>query len=130
MARDRVGVVKLTQGDTRIIGKDSVSRVPSPGAPVMLGDQVVTGEGAALGLVMDDNSRLTVGPSSRIEFKQFTFEPTTREGNFLVSLLRGSLRLVTGLIGHLRPESERVETPTAVIGVRGTDFIVQVDGRP
>ena len=44
----------------------------------------------------------------------------------LVSLLRGSMRMATGLIAKLQPEQVKVTTPTTVIGVRGTDFIVEV----
>jgi hypothetical protein len=43
----------------------------------------------------------------------------------LVSLLRGSLRMATGAIARLKPEQVKVTTPTTVIGVRGTDFIVE-----
>ena len=43
----------------------------------------------------------------------------------LVSLLRGSLRMATGLIAKVKPEQVKVTTPTTVIGVRGTDFIVE-----
>lgn len=43
----------------------------------------------------------------------------------LIALAKGSLRLVTGLIAKLRPEQVKVTTPTTVIGVRGTDFIVE-----
>ncbi len=50
---------------------------------------------------------------------------TTQDGGMLVSLLRGTLRMVTGLIGKTHPDAVRVETQTAVIGIRGTDFIVQ-----
>ena len=47
----------------------------------------------------------------------------------LVALLRGSLRMATGLIGKTHPEAVHVETPTAVIGIRGTDFIVETDSQ-
>jgi len=71
---------------------------------------------------------LVVGPSSRLELRQFSFDSTTHEGNLVVSLLRGSLRMVTGLLGK-RPDGIRVDTQTATIGIRGTDFIVTADDK-
>ena len=70
---------------------------------------------------------MVVGPSSRLDLKQFHFDSTTQDGGLLVSLLRGSLRMITGLIGKTQPDAVRVETQTATIGIRGTDFIVQAD---
>lgn len=79
-------------------------------------------------MVLRDGTTLIVGPSSRLDPKQFHFDSTTQDGGMLVSLLRGTLRMVTGLIG--RTDAVRVETQTAVIGIRGTDFIVEVDPQP
>jgi hypothetical protein len=38
--------------------------------------------------------------------------------------------MITGLLGKTHPEAVRIETQTAFVGVRGTDFIVQADGQP
>ncbi|SCK38452.1 FecR family protein [Variovorax sp. HW608] len=56
--------------------------------------------------------------------------PTTQDGGMLIALLQGSARMITGLIGKTHPDAVRVETPTAVISIRGTDFIVQADPQP
>ncbi|MBK8667754.1 MAG: FecR domain-containing protein [Burkholderiales bacterium] len=68
---------------------------------------------------------LSIGAGSSVDLAEFQFNPTTHDGHVLISLLRGSLRLVTGLIAKLKPEQVKVTTPTTVIGVRGTDFIVE-----
>jgi hypothetical protein len=57
---------------------------------------------------------------------RYSFNPITREGWVETSILKGTCRFVTGFIGWLNPEAIKVTTPTAVIGVRGTDFIVEV----
>ena len=72
-----------------------------------------------------DGTVLTIGPDSALDLSQYQFNPTTQEGSVLVNLMRGSLRMVTGLIAKLKPEQVKVTTPTSVIGVRGTDFIVE-----
>jgi hypothetical protein len=48
----------------------------------------------------------------------------------LVRLGRGSLRMITGLLGKAHPDAVRVETQTATIGIRGTDFIVESEPTP
>jgi hypothetical protein len=61
-----------------------------------------------------------------VNVTQFEYNSTTQEGSFLLDLLKGSVRVVTGLLSKANPESVKVKTPTSVVGVRGTDFIVQV----
>jgi hypothetical protein len=54
------------------------------------------------------------------------FDSTTQNGSMALSLLQGTIRVVTGLLGKLHPEQVNITTPTSVVGVRGTDFIVEV----
>ena len=68
---------------------------------------------------------VSVGPDSVVDLSTFEYNATTQDGNLLVDLLRGTLRMATGLIAKLQPAQVKVVTPTTVIGVRGTDFIVE-----
>ena len=79
----------------------------------------------AASLTLKDGTVLAVGPDSVMDLSEFAFNSTTQEGSMLVNLVRGSLRMATGLIAKLKPEQVKVTTPTTVIGVRGTDFIVE-----
>jgi hypothetical protein len=54
------------------------------------------------------------------------FDTTTQDGSLILNLVQGSIRVVTGWLGKLHPEQVKVITPTSVVGVRGTDFIVEV----
>jgi hypothetical protein len=129
-AEQRAGTMKSVRGDVRLLGSDGAARPVGPGDAVDPIDRIVTGPDSAASVVLRDGTSLVVGPSSRLDVKQFHFDPTTQEGGMLVSLLKGSLRMITGLIGKTHPDAVRVETQTAVIGIRGTDFIVEVDGQP
>jgi len=91
---------------------------------------VLTGTDSAASVVLRDGTMMVVGPSSRLDIKEFHFDATTQDGGLLVSLLRGSMRMITGLIGKKQPDAVRIETQTATIGIRGTDFIVQADAQP
>jgi hypothetical protein len=126
----RAGTVKSVQGDVWLVGGNAVPRAASAGDAVAAVDRIRTGPGAGAGVVLRDGTSIVVGPSSELDLKDFRFDATTQDGGLLVSLLRGSLRMVSGLIGKNHPEAVRVETPTAVIGIRGTDFIVETTGTP
>ncbi len=120
----RQGTFKTVQGTVTRVHEGAGSPA-AVGDPVWVGDRVLSGPKSAAALTLLDGTVLSLGPDSSVDLAQFDFEPTTQEGNVLIALAKGSLRLVTGLIAKLRPEQVKVTTPTTVIGVRGTDFIVE-----
>lgn len=120
----RQGTFKTVQGDVTLAHENS-RRAVVVGDPVFVGNRILTGERSTAALTLRDGSLLSMGPNSQLTLSEFSFDATTHEGNVLLSLLHGSLRVVTGLIARLRPEQVKVITPTTVIGVRGTDFIVE-----
>lgn len=124
------GFVKSVRGNVQLLGAADTARPASPGDALGAVDRIVTGPDSSAAVVLRDDTTLVVGPSSRLDLKEFHFDGTTHEGGMLVSLLRGSMRMITGLIGKTNPDAVRVETQTATIGIRGTDFIVQADGQP
>lgn len=128
-AIERAGTVKSVRGDVELQSGSAAARTAAAGDPVSAIDQIRTGADSGASLVMRDGTAIVVGPASRLDLKDFKFDATTQDGNLVVSLLRGSLRMVSGLIGKTHPEAVRVETPTAVIGIRGTDFIVETDAQ-
>ena len=121
---DRQGTFKTVQGQITHAhgGRSGPAQV---GDALWEGDRVSSGPKSAAAITLRDGTVLSIGPDSSVDLAQFQFEPTTHEGNVLIALAKGSLRLVTGLIAKLRPEQVKVTTPTTVTGVRGTDFIVE-----
>ena len=126
----QAGFVKSVRGNVQLLNGSGATRAASPGDPIGAVDRIVTGPDSSASVVLRDDTTLVVGPSSRLDLKEFHFDATTHEGGMLLSLLRGSMRMITGLIGKTNPDAVRVETQTATIGIRGTDFIVQADGQP
>nr|WP_235944151.1 FecR domain-containing protein [Variovorax boronicumulans] len=129
-APQQAGFVKMVRGNVQLLDGAGATRTAVPGDALGAVDRIVTGPDSSAAVVLRDNTTLMVGPSSRMDLKEFHFDGTTRDGGMLVSLLRGSMRMITGLIGKTNPDAVRVETQTATIGIRGTDFIVQTDGQP
>ncbi len=129
-ADPQAGFVKSVRGNVQLLNGSGATRAAAPGDAIGAVDRIVTGPDSSAAVVLRDDTTLIVGPSSQLDLKEFHFDGTTHEGGMLVSLLRGSMRMITGLIGKTNPDAVRVETQTATIGIRGTDFIVQADGQP
>jgi hypothetical protein len=129
-AEERAGIVKSVRGDVQLLSGSAKARAALAGDAMAPIDRLQTGADSGASVVLRDGTTLVVGPSSRLDLKQFHFDSTTQDGGMVVSLLRGTLRMVTGLIGKTHPDAVRVETQSAVIGIRGTDFIVETDSQP
>lgn len=122
-AGQRVGLVKSVQGEVRLLRADR-SQEAKAGDAVLLGDMVRTGPASYAGITLTDDTLLAVGPGSELVISQYRFDPITQDGSLLASLWRGTLSVVTGLIAKKSPEQVKVQTRTVVMGVRGTEFIV------
>ena len=120
----RQGTFKTVQGEVTVV-RGNVRSAAVVGGPLMATDRVLTGAKSAAAVTLKDGTVLALGPDSSVDLASFQFDPTTQGGSMLVNLARGTLRVVTGIIAKVQPEQVKVTTPTTVIGVRGTDFIVE-----
>lgn len=121
---DKIGTVKKVYGDVKVI-RQGAERRPVAGDSVLRGDKLITGTYSNISLVMRDRTTLMLGSKSAVDLTKFEFDSTTQDGNLLVDLAKGSLRMITGLIAKVNPAAVEVRTPTMSVGVRGTDFVVQ-----
>ena len=122
-----VGMVKVSQGTVTI--ERAGQQLPAPaGTAVYAGDRVRTGILGSVGITLDDDTRLSAGPNSTLLITEFRFNSTTHDGSLIASLLKGTFSVVTGLIGKHSPNSVTFKTPTMTLGIRGTEFVVDVEG--
>jgi hypothetical protein len=112
------GVTSIERGANRM--------TPAPGFQLQPGDVLVTGKDGQLSLTFIDDTRFSVGPNSRIAVDQFDYNRTTQAGAFVTRVDRGSLAVVSGQIAKSKRDAMKVRTPTSLLGVRGTRFIVEV----
>ena len=82
----------------------------------------------SVGITFNDNSVFSVGPDSWLSLEGFAFDPSTLEGSMLAELQEGTLAVTSGDIARSDPDAMRVQTPSAVLSVRGTRFLVRVSG--
>lgn len=115
--------VQTVSGDVRI---ESAGRQAPLGANqrVDSGATVHTGTNGRVMLRFDDGQMTALNPDTSFRVDEYRFDAAKPEtGSVTVSLLKGALRMVTGLIGARSPERFAMKTPTATIGIRGTDFM-------
>jgi hypothetical protein len=123
IAATDVGQVKVASGDV-VVEREGAVRAATPGFRLRASDVLRTGADGSVGITMDDNSRLSLGPNSTLTLDRFEFDATTQAGKFDTSLRRGSLSVVSGRIAKQSPDAMTVRTPSTVLGVRGTEFAV------
>jgi hypothetical protein len=119
------GIIKNVTGQVQIVrnGTNSDAKV---GSSVEEKDKIIVLEKSSVGISMNDETLMSLGENSSLIVDKYTFNPVTRDGKVETSILKGTLRFVTGLIGREHPEAISVNTPVATMGIRGTDFIVEV----
>ena len=122
-----VGQIKVVSGSVHV-EREGQRLAAQPGTPVRQSDVIVTGADSSVGITFSDNSLLSAGPGSVLAIERYAFNPTTHAGQFDASLKRGSLAVISGKMVKQSPDAMRVRTPASIMGVRGTEFVVRVDG--
>ena len=121
-----VGQIKTTRGQV-YVERDGQRIAAKPGVNVRASDTLVTGADGAAGVTFLDNTMISAGPSTVLQIERYRFDSTTHDGQFDASLKKGSLAVVSGKMVKQTPGSMRLRTPSSVMGVRGTEFVVRVD---
>ncbi|CAG0976971.1 hypothetical protein RHDC4_01644 [Rhodocyclaceae bacterium] len=119
-AAEAVGRIDLLLGEVSILDSKAKSRAPRLGDAVQEGDTITTGKEGEIHLSFEDGSVLALRPDAQVQIVSFRAKGKANDGS-VVALLRGTLRAITGLLGRRKAESVLVRTPTATIGIRGTD---------
>ena len=89
-------------------------------------DTLRTGVGGKIGVTLKDDTRVGLGPSSEVRVERFVYAPALGRLGMVLRVTRGVAAYVSGQIAKLAPDAVRLETPSAIIGVRGTSLAVKV----
>ena len=120
------GIIKTLTGDATIErgGQSHAARV---GAALLPGDVVRTGVDGRLGITLEDDTRVSLSPASAMRVSRVTYAPAQGRLEMVLQFLRGTAAYVSGRIAKLAPDAVRLETPNAIVGVRGTTVFIEVD---
>ena len=119
--RSPAGTVTLVEGDVRLLDAKQQARRPKVGDSIYEGEGVVTGADGEVHFDMLDGGYIGVRPGTKLNIVNFKAEGGA-DDSFLLNLLEGSFRAVTGWITGSSGRRAEVQTPTVTIGVRGTDY--------
>lgn len=120
------GRVKVAVGTATIV-RGGQATPATVGAEVLEADVLRTGADGQLAVMLKDETRLSLAPGAEVTLSAFTYVPSENRLALVLRVARGALSYVSGRIAKLLPEAVRLETPTAVIGVRGTHALVRVE---
>jgi hypothetical protein len=122
---EAIGQIKKLSGEVFRV-RDNVKSPAQAGDLVEKADTLMTGPDGRIGITFIDDTRFSIGPNSSIALEKFAFNPTTKDGEFLAKVERGTLAVISGDIAHSSPDAMKVQTRKVVLGMRGTYLFVQV----
>jgi hypothetical protein len=125
-AADVAGTVKSVKGQAHIERGSERIKV-AVGTRLHAQDRLVSGADSSIGISLSDSTLLTAGPNSTIELNQYAFDRNTNTGRMDTTVKRGSMAVVSGQIAKANPDQVVFRTSTVTLGVRGTEFIIDVD---
>lgn len=120
-------VVKVN-GEASALQSGKIARKLEDGSPLYLGDEVKTGNDAVAVIGFRDQSRLALNPQTVFKINSFSYGRSKEPDNFALQLLRGGLRVFTGLIAKKDPKLVTIQTRTSTVGIRGTGMDISCEG--
>jgi hypothetical protein len=119
------GQIKVVSGAAFIVRGTTV--LPATiGQRVFEADKVRTGSDGRLGITLKDDTRFSLGPNSEVHLNRFAYAPSEGRIGLALNVVRGIAAYVSGRIAKLSPDAVKLETPGAIVGVRGTTLALSV----
>jgi hypothetical protein len=120
------GRIKTVSGSAFIV-RNGATIPAQTGQLVFEADAIRTGADGSVGITLKDDTRLALGPGSEVRLDRFVYAPGTGGYGLAVKFVRGVTAYVSGRLAKLAPDSIRLETPAAIVGVRGTTLAIRVE---
>ena len=122
-----IAQIKKVTGQAAVL-RSGERRPAKVGDVLFVKDVIETGSDGGIGITFIDNTVFSAGPSSQIALDEFQFDSNDFRGAMLADMRQGTLAVVSGDIARSTPGAMKIKTPTAILGVRGTTFAIQVYG--
>lgn|SRR5579862_1249152 len=121
----QVAQIKTVTGQAEIV-RNSARTVARVGDPLYEKDTIETGPDGSIGITFIDNTVMSSGPDSQIVLEDYKFNSSNFKGSMLADMNRGTVSMISGDIARSSPGAMKIKTPTAMLGVRGTRFAIEV----
>jgi hypothetical protein len=121
-----IGSIRNVEGQAWILQGEK--QLPArAGMRLSIDDIMKTGEDGAMGIILKDDTIISMGPLSRMVLTDFVFQPELEQFSMFIRFFKGTFSYLSGVMGKLAPESVKIETPVGMVAVRGTHFLVKVE---
>jgi hypothetical protein len=121
-----IGEVILQEGNTKVQRKAGGEVDSKKQLEILSYDTVKTGQGKTA-IQFADDTRVDVTAHSKLLIDEFVYDPNNKTGKLSIKATAGTVRYASGQIAKNSQQNVKIETPTATIGVRGTDFTMTID---
>lgn len=122
---ETIGYIQTLDGQA-FIQRAGTTLPAAAGSALQRNDLIRTGKPGAVGIVLTDDTTVSLGSGSELSLNEYVFEPKQGKFALAIKMIKGSFSYITGQIVKLAPDSARVLTPDATIAVRGTKLLVQI----
>ena len=119
------GRIKVVSGDAVIVRGGNTLPAQN-GLAVYQSDSLRTGKDGRVGITLSDDTQVSIGPRSEVRLDSFVYDPGQGQLSLVLKFIRGTAAYVSGQIAKLAPDAVRLETPAAIVGVRGTTLGIEV----
>ena len=125
-SEDSTGMVVASRGEVIALSNGG-SRLLKQGEFIYVSDEIITSNRSFAVLQFEDGAKVTVRPDSTLIIESYLYNGDVNDEATL-NLVEGGLRVITGAMAKTNPENYKVRTPVALMGVRGTEFSIQLCG--
>lgn len=119
------GRIKVVTGSAYIV-RQNATLPAKPGDAVFATDTLRTQANGTIGVTLADDTRVSLGPDSEMRLERYVFAPADGALGMVLNFVRGVAAYVSGRMAKLAPDAVRLETPAAIVGVRGTTVAIKV----
>lgn len=122
---EKVGQIRTLEGAVSI-QRESLTLAATVSDPIYPGDLIRTGKPGLVGIVLTDNTTISLGSNSELSMSEYAFEPKEGKFGMVMRMVKGTFAYASGLIGKLAPEATQLKIPDATIAVRGTKLLIEI----
>jgi hypothetical protein len=113
-------IVNVAWGTPPGMGREEVEHED----PAYMQELIETEDESAVVIAFADGSKLTVGENAQVAIDEFVYDPAAKTGAQIMTLTKGAFRFISGAIPK---ENVSIKTPTATLGIRGTEVVIDIN---
>ena len=123
----QIGQVVALKGDVKVERESKIQELLLKDK-ILKNDQISTLNNSRTQLLLNDETIITIGENSIFKVDEYLFNEE-KDSSLKMNFLNGTFKVITGKIGKLNPDSFKLQTKTASIGIRGTEILLQLEAK-